>query len=162
MSETITTEFYFFLHAALTGVVLSAVYDIFRILRRVRSHGWFLIAVEDFFYWIGSALYIFFILMRDNDGVIRWFFVFGILMGMLVYNLTISQYLVKILSKIIKWILDIVEKILNIVFKPFAFLLGKSKKTIAKCRKLFIKILRFFKKALKKSWKTVKIGVSKK
>lgn len=155
MSETILDELYFFLHAALTGIVLSAVYDVFRILRRVHTHGWVLIAIEDFFYWIGSALYITMILMKDNNGIIRWFFVIGILMGMIIYNITISQHLVGILSKIINKALNIVQKALKVLLMPVRFLLITSKKITRKSGKIL-------KKPLKKCYKTIRIGLSRK
>lgn len=158
MSEDILGECYFFLHAALTGIVLSNVYDILRIWRRVHSHGCMLVAVEDFFYWIGSALYIFYVLMKENNGIIRWFFIVGIVLGMAVYNLTIGPYIVKYMSKILKKILDVVNKILKFVAKPFAFLWKHTKKAGRFCGKIGKKL----KKGLKKCYKTIKIGISKK
>ena len=151
MSETIIGELDFFLYAALTGIILSAVYDVFRILRRVYAHGTFWVAVEDFIYWLGSALFISYILLKENNGTIRWFFVLAIPLGMLVYNLTISRYLVGILSKLFNKAQHIVEKILKLLFKPFIFLWNKTR---------FLR--KNIKKALKKSWKTIKIGIRKK
>lgn len=162
MSEAIMAELSFFLHAALTGIVLSIVYDVFRILRRVRTHGWFAIAVEDFIYWIGSAIYISFVLMKDNNGIIRWFFVLGILIGMVVYNITISQYLVGILSKTINKILNIVENILKVLLKPVCFLWIRTKKIMVKGGKIGGKFRKKTKKALKNCYKTIRIGLSKK
>lgn len=162
MSETISAELFFFLHAALTGILLSVVYDLFRILRRVYTHGCFLIAVEDACYWLGSALYITYVLMKENDGVIRWYFIFGILLGMLLYNLTISRYLVEPLSKFINYILHFVRKILRIVFRPFAFLWKKTRKAGRRGKKFCGKIEKKSQKALKNCYKTIKIGISKK
>jgi len=151
MSETIIVELDFFLYAALTGIILSAVYDIFRILRRVYAHGIFWIAIEDFFYWLGSALFISYILLKENNGTIRWYFVLAIPLGMLVYNLTISQYLVDIISKICTTIQHIVDKTLKLLFKPLVFFWKKTK--------FFRKNIR---KALKNCCKTIKIGLKKK
>lgn len=151
MSEAISGELYFFLQAVLTGVILSVVYDLLRIIRRVYTHGCTLVAFEDLCYCFGGALYISYVLMRENNGVIRWFFVLGIFLGMLVYNLTIGHYIVGILSKIINKILNVVKKVLKVVCKPVLFLWKKAKKISKKA-----------KKALKKSCKTIKIGVSKK
>ena len=151
MSETIIGELDFFLYAALTGIILSAVYDVFRILRRVYSHGTFWIAIEDFFYWLGSALFISYILLKENNGTIRWFFVLAIPLGMLIYNLTISRYLVEIISKIWSKIQHIVEMALKLLCKPLVFLWKKTK--------FFRKNV---KKALKNSLKTIRIGIKKK
>lgn len=162
MSDTITKEIQFFLHAALSGVLLSTVYDVLRILRRIHSHGSVWVAIEDFFYWIASALYISYVIMEENNGIIRWFFVLGILLGMLIYNFTVGRYLVPVISKIINKILDVVGRVLKIVLKPVAFLWKKTKKVGGRggkiCEKYSIKL----KKALHNCCKTIKIGIKKK
>lgn len=151
MSNAISGEFYFFLYAALTGAILSAIYDIFRILRRIYPHGTVFVALEDLVYWIGSALYISYILLFENSGIIRWFFVLGLLLGMLTYNLTLSRYLVLVFSKSIRFILHLVCKVLKFLFRPLTFLWNKNKKVNKK-----------LKKTLKKYLKTFKIGICKK
>lgn len=162
MSETIMEELHFFLHAAVTGVVLSAVYDGFRILRRVCRHGWFWVAVEDFFYWVLAALYISFVLMKDNDGIIRCFFIIGIVLGMFLYNVTISQHLVNVLSKIISKLLNIVEKLLKVLCRPMAFVWKRVQGILKKCKIFHKKVGKKSKKALKKCCKTIRIGLSRK
>lgn len=162
MSDAITKEIQFFFHAALSGVLLSAVYDVFRILRRVHSHGNVWVAIEDFFYWIASALYISYVLMKENNGIIRWFFVLGILLGMLIYNFTIGRYLVPFISKIINKILDVVGKMLKIVLKPAAFLWKKTKKFGGRGGKICGKYRKKLKKALQNCFRTIKIGIKKK
>lgn len=162
MSEKILEELYCFLHAVVTGVILAMVYDVLRIIRRVKVHGWIVVAIEDFIYWLGSALYIFSVLIKDNHGIIRWFFIIGIFMGMMVYNLTCSQYLVGVLSKIIGKILNIVEKLLKILLRPMWFLWIKTKKMLSKCGNFCRKIKKSVKKPLKNCFKTIRIGLCKK
>lgn len=162
MSETISTELSFFLHAAFMGVILSGTYDVLRILRRIRSHGWFSIAIEDGIYWIGTALYISYVLMKENNGVIRWFFVLGMFLGMIIYNVTISRYIVGFVSKSLNRILDIVGKVLDVVWKPFRTGLKKCGKFASKGGQKGKKTGRKIKNILKKRCKTIKIGLSKK
>lgn len=151
MSNAISGEFHFFIYAILTGGILSAVYDILRIFRRIYAHGFLLIAIEDFVYWLGSALYISYILLFENNGIIRWFFVLGLFIGMLIYNLTISHFLVTFFSKIISKLLHIIKDVIFFLSKPMRCLWKISKK-----------IQKKLKKPLKNSLKTIKIGVSKK
>lgn len=162
MSETISAELSFFLHAAIIGVILSAVYDMLRIVRRVRVHGCVGVAIEDGIYWLGTALYISYVLMKENNGVIRWFFVLGMLLGMLVYNLTISRYIVGFVSKIMNRILDIVVKVLDVVLKPLRVIMKKSSRLIERSGSKGKKTGRKVKNILKKRFKTIKIGLSKK
>lgn len=150
MSTSILIELDFFLYAALSGIILSAAYDIFRILRRIYAHSCIWIAIEDFIYWIGSALFISYILLKENNGTIRWFFVLGIFLGMLIYNLTLSHYLVQFISGILNKLLTVIIRIFKTLFFPFSFFWKKTK--------FFRKNV---KKALKKCWKTIKIGFNK-
>lgn len=158
MSGAIADEMRLFIHAILTGVILSVIYDGFRILRRVKKHGWLWIAIEDFFYWMGCALYIFNVLMRDNNGVIRWFFIIGIFLGTGIYELTISHYIVAILSKVTGVLAGLVRKVLAVLWTPFRLL----RKGTCKMLEMGSPWAKKLKKALKKTYKTVRIGLSKK
>lgn len=118
VSQGINSESVFFLHAALTGVFLVAVYDVLRIFRRVCPHGTFWVAVEDFFYWIFTGLVIFFVLLEENNGIIRWFFVFGMGTGMLLYHFSVSRFIVSFIAFALKKALNIVRKMMKIILTP--------------------------------------------
>lgn len=162
MSDGIGQELFFFLKAALTGIGLLAVYDVFRIFRRILRHGTIGVAVEDFVYWFCSGFIIFYILLRENNGRIRWFFVAGIVCGMVLYNVSISQYVVKFLSFFIKKVLDIVWKIMLTISKPFRFLMKKLAHVTKKNAQFGKLIGKNMKKRLKNVRKAVKIGFIKK
>lgn len=162
MSDGIGQELLFFLKAALTGIGLLAAYDIFRIFRRILRHGAIGVAVEDFVYWFCSGFIIFYILLKENNGRIRWFFVAGIVCGMVLYNISISQYVVRFLSFIIKKVLDVAWKYLVIISKPIRFIVKKLA-YVTKRNMQFSKLIgRNIKKGLKSVRKAVKIGLVKK
>lgn len=162
MSDGIGQESLFFLKAALTGIGLLAAYDIFRIFRRVLRHGAIGVAVEDFVYWFCSGFVIFYILLRENNGRIRWFFVAGIVCGMVLYNVSISQYVVKFSSFFINKILYVVWKIILIISKPIRFIVKKLAHVTKKYAQLGKLIGKKMKKRLKNVRKAVKIGLVKK
>lgn len=87
-------ELLLLMHAVWMGVVLLALYDVLRILRRLIPHrsGW--IAAQDLCYCAGGALYVFARLYQENYGMIRCFVFAGILLGMLCYHYTLSPFLV--------------------------------------------------------------------
>ena len=91
--------------ALVHGVVITVVYDLIRIFRRVISHGNFWIGVEDFLFWIWTSLWIFSVLYRENDGNLRMYTIFAMILGMLVYHRTISEPFVKISGKIFRKII---------------------------------------------------------
>jgi spore cortex biosynthesis protein YabQ len=129
MSSGIIKELQFFGLAVLRGVLLLALYDLIRILRRIVPHGIAAIALEDVLYWLGTALLIFQLIYRENDGAVRSYALLAIFVGMYFYHQTISGWLVTHLSGILKRILDI-------VFRPIKTIFGK--------------VRRFYKKKLKK------------
>ena len=145
MSEQIIEESHFLAYCFMSGVVITIIYDLFRILRRIIKHTNFFIAIEDLFFWIGAGIFLFFMLYKTNNGMIRWFSVAGAGLGMLVYKYTIGEHLVEIMSTILKKTLDMVCRCLRFLFKPIKKLVkrmfGKGKRELKKFRKLLKKKL---------------------
>lgn len=162
MSKEISGEMFFFLQAALTGIILLAAYDVLRIFRRIIKHGSIAVAIEDFIYWFCSSFIMFFVLLKENDGKIRWFFIAGIVTGMLIYNISISRYVVRFITYIISKILHIVNKVLGIILKPVAFLIKKLVQVAKQGNRRGRKFRKKIKNTLKKMIKTVKISFIKK
>lgn len=138
MSQNIMNEAYFFGCCVLTGIVVIFVYDVLRIFRRVVSHGVIAIGFEDFIYWVGSSFFVFHMIYIRNDGIIRGFAILAIILGMLMYNVTISKFLVKyvsmILNKVIniivfpvKWTSKLVSNVLKKCYKGVKIMLSKLK-----------------------------------
>ncbi len=143
VSGTITQEGGLLLLSFGVGILLMLSYDVLRIFRQVVAHGPILLGVEDVIYWLSCALLIFAMLYQENDGLLRWFVLAGIALGMMAENHFLSPYIVKLISFIIK-------KIIWIFSRPFKAAAGKAKK-----------IYLFFQKRLKKIGKAIKIGIRK-
>lgn len=80
-----------FLFAALSGIVIMLSYQILRILRKLVPHHIIIINVEDFFYWIAVSIFLFLQIYKATYGSIRWFFVLGVVCGVLSTNFVISM-----------------------------------------------------------------------
>lgn len=115
MSQVILGELRVVGVALLSGAVITIVYDLLRIFRRVISHGNLWIGIEDFVFWIWTALWIFSVLYRENDGNLRMYTILAMALGMLFYHKTISEPLVEFTGKILK-------KLLSILFYPLKML----------------------------------------
>lgn len=76
-----------FLTALLTGMIVGCAYMCIRKLRRVIRHSLTAVAVEDGLYWICTAIYIFVQIYLTSSGSIRWYFVIGTALGLLVFLL---------------------------------------------------------------------------
>lgn len=128
MSDVIQNEAFFFLTCAATGVLLVFAYDILRIMRRVFKHGTFLTGLEDFLYWSISAFVIFCMIYEKNNGAIRGFAIAGIVLGVLLYHESVSQYIVKGISTALKFIFRGISKVFDILSRPLRFLSKYLKK----------------------------------
>ena len=93
ISPEISGEALRFLRFILTGILLILAFDLLRILRRLIPHRTGMVAVEDMLYCTGSAIFIFIMLCRENDGAIRGFCMLGMSVGMLLCNYAISPWL---------------------------------------------------------------------
>lgn len=145
MSQNIVNEVTFLLHSFLMGILITFVYDGFLILRRLIRHNLFLISLEDMIFWIACSIGVFYMLCEENNGVLRWFAVFGATMGMIVYKKSISSLIVNLMSTSIEYISRTLCRILRFLLKPLGFAgkrifhickrsSGKSKK-VYKCLK---------------------------
>ncbi len=161
MSQNIVNEVTFLLHSFLMGIIITFVYDGFLILRRLIRHSLFLISIEDLIFWIACAIGVFYMLYEENNGILRWFAVFGASLGMIAYKLSISAVIVNVVSKLIERIISVLKRIFSFLFKPFKFL---GKKVFHVCRrssKKSRKICRCLKNKLTGRIKLLKIVLCK-
>lgn len=122
MSQDILVELDFLFHSFLMGIMITAVYDIFLILRQLIKHSLLLISLEDLLFWIGCAIGVFMMLYEENNGILRWFAILGAAMGMILYKISISQFIIDIMSTVIGKIFHILFKLLQFICRPFGFL----------------------------------------
>lgn len=104
MSMTIRYELQLLFASLTVGICLMMVYDGLRVFRTLIPHGNFWTGIEDAVYWAASSITTFLLLFRQNDGILRWYAILGVLMGMLVYNLTVSRILLRLLKKVEKYL----------------------------------------------------------
>ena len=122
MSRDIIVEVNFLFHSFLMGILITAVYDVFLIFRRLIKHSLLLISLEDLLFWIGCAVGVFYMLYRENNGILRWFAILGAAVGMFLYKITVSEFVVNIMSTLLGRIFGILFKILRLLCKPLGFL----------------------------------------
>jgi spore cortex biosynthesis protein YabQ len=125
MSIQIVQESGFFVYSMAIGVLLSVLYDLIRIWRRVIRHNKMAVALEDLLFWIVTLFLIFFLFYDRNDGVLRWFTVAGVLLGIGIYKKIFGEHLVEFMSTILKWVLNVVIRFILAILKPFLWLKKK-------------------------------------
>lgn len=124
MSEYMSREFVLFAKAFWYGSILLIAYDALRILRRCIRHGWIAVAAEDLVYWTYSAVYLFAKLYRENSGIVRGYFLLGLLAGMALYHRIASPFAVKYGSAALRKLLKAAQiplKVFKKVIKRLKF-----------------------------------------
>lgn len=157
MSQDIVQEVVFFLHSVLMGLVITFAYDWILIFRQLFKHGKFWMSVEDFIYWFVCGISVFYMLYRENNGVLRWFAVMGAALGMLFYKSIIKNRFVNIMSLCIHKIMWFVFRVIQIVLKPLKCLILAVRRCVRFVSKKLKKVKQFIKKRLTVCLKTFKM-----
>lgn len=92
------------------GVMLAIVYDGIRIWRRivVHRHLWS-ISAEDILFWMCSAIAMFALSMELSSGVVRLFWLIVAVLGAVLYKLTFSRYLVRLVTRFLRFLIKIIS-----------------------------------------------------
>lgn len=104
MSSYIQVEAGLVRSSFLLGIVLMASYDCLRLFRLLVPHGNFWMGIEDFVYWIYSAIMTFSLLFHENNGILRWYIIACVFLGMFLYDKIVSQSVFGLLKKAGRWI----------------------------------------------------------
>ena len=88
-----------FLQAVLAGNIIYLAYSVIRVVRRLWRHNLFFVSLEDLIFWIGTGIYLFVRIYQTSDGIIRWYFVIGVLLGGIVTHFIIFQISKKYIAK---------------------------------------------------------------
>lgn len=88
-----------FLQAVLAGNIIYLAYSVIRVVRRLWKHNLFFVSLEDLIFWIGTGIYLFIKIYQTSDGIIRWYFVIGVLLGGIVTHFIIFQISKKYIAK---------------------------------------------------------------
>ena len=138
MNTMIIMELRFFLMSVLCGVILLVIYDCLRIFRKVIEHDSVWISIEDILYWVFSAVLIFRMMYEMNNGIIRGFSMAGVLLGMIIYKYSISEYVVKGISFVLIQVKKFIMKLIHLLLKPLGFV----KKKVIQLLKAIAKVVR--------------------
>ena len=135
----------------ISGFLIGLLFDFFRILRKSFKTSDILTYLEDFLFWFITGAYLIFIIFKFSFGELRLFMFISLIIGFIIYILTISKYFISINVKIITFFKNIIIKVCNIILIPFKFLFKILKRIIFKpITFITINLLKIFKKKIKK------------
>ena len=113
MADFVIEQLMELLKALGAGMVLAAVYDFFRIIRRGVRHATAAVSGEDLLFWITAAFVVFYFFLFVDNGKFRMYMIFGLLAGGMIYCLTIGRLIVRVMGKILRKIKEILRKLLK-------------------------------------------------
>ena len=161
MSQEIIQEVTFFLHSVLMGLLITFVYDWIRVFRKLVKHGGFLTSIEDLVFWLACGIAVFYMLYRENNGVLRWFAVVGASLGILIYKAVIRDRFVYVMSTCIHKIMWFIFRVIQVVLKPLKCLFSAARRCVRFAGRKLKNVKEKIKKRLTACMKTIRIVLSK-
>jgi len=159
--QNIYDQTFIFIFAVTIGFFIGALYDIFRILRKVFKHPDFLTQIEDFVFWIVVTGVMFYLMLNRNYGEIRGFTILGTMLGALLYFATISTIVLNMSVKIINFLLKILSTVTKIILFPLKVVMNILKIPLNMLKSVFTATKKPIKKVLQKSSSYAKIKAIK-
>ncbi len=149
----VISQAYLFLIFALNGVCIGLIFDFFRILRKSFKTMNLITYIQDVLFWIFTGISIIFFMYNFSDGSMRLYMILGLILGFLLYLLTISKYIIKLFVIIICIIKKLIIRSINIIYIPIKFIKILINKTVVKhCYTLFLKLQQIFTKHFNKKY----------
>lgn len=112
--EAIVGQLQYVLASFAWGVALMFFYDFILVFRYMKKHGRFGVFIEDWIFWAVAAILVFRMIFALNNGVLRSFFVFAFLLGMVGYRRVVKERLQKGVVTVCHWIV-----------RPYVWVCGK-------------------------------------
>ena len=137
------------------GIIISIIFDIFRILRKTFKTIDIITYIEDTLFWLSSGLIILISIFLFNNGELRLYLFIGIIIGILFYMILFSKYFIKFNIFIINILRRFISKILQIISKPIIFIYNIIRKFLFRpISFIFINFRKIFRKLFSISKKT--------
>lgn len=123
----------FFLYI-ISGMAICIFYDIFRVLRKSIRTSNMITYFEDAIFWVVVGSFLIWEIFEISYGELRSYIFIGLILGGVIYLLTMSKFFININVKIVtflkKLILKIFTPIVRLIRKPIYFLCINTKKIL--------------------------------
>ena len=120
-------QLYQFLIYIVSGIAISIFFDIFRVLRKSIKTSNLITYIEDAIFWIIVGLFLIWEIITVSYGELRSYIFIGLLLGIVLYLVTISKYFIRFNVKILNFIKKIIKKIILIFSQIFSSILKAMK-----------------------------------
>lgn len=101
--------------SCLFGAALGVFYDIFRALRLIFPHNFLLVTAEDVIFMSCYAVFISSFTSAAARGEFRFFYIFGNILGFILYIVTAGN----VITGVLKRLISLLRSILRLIMRPF-------------------------------------------
>ena len=152
----ISNQAYIFIIFVIVGGIIGIIFDFFRILRKTIKTKDFMTYLEDILFCIITGIIVLYSIFFFNNGEFRMYMFIGILIGVLMYLLTICPYIIKINVYILRKIIFICKKIAEFLILPFRLIYKGISKIFKPIKFIIINVRRKVYKKVNKIKKIIK------
>jgi spore cortex biosynthesis protein YabQ len=118
------------------GLAVGLLFDLFRLSRKYIHTKDFITYVEDIVFWILVGIIVLVTVYYSNHGEIRGYVFLGLILGSLLYFLTLSKIVSQALTFIINVLIDWARVLIRIISFPINIIMNLSTKIAKKIYKL--------------------------
>jgi len=113
-----------FLSTIIVGAAIGLLYDMFRIFRKTAPHAGIAVQLEDLLFWVVATVLTFYYMLHRNYGEIRPFVMLGVVIGVVLYFITISRFIVRACVAVVNYIIKVVVAAIRIILVPIKLVVG--------------------------------------
>lgn len=113
MGISVSHELTVLLFSALSGSIISLIFDMLKIIRKKSSAGIFISALSDVLFWLFATIIMFFAIYFINRGKLRFYQFAGAIIGAILYFSLLSEWI----SAFLRHFIDIFCRIFEFFFK---------------------------------------------
>ena len=128
-----------FLSMALVGAAIGLFYDAFRVIRKTARHSGFAVTLEDMIFWVAATGLTFYYMLHRNYGEVRLFTLIGVSVGILLYFVTVSRWVVLVLVAVVNYLKRVVVAAVGIIVAPLRLIAAWLAGPLGKARGVTLK-----------------------
>ena len=128
----IKNQLIIFMIFAMSGIIMSIIFDFFRATRKNIKPSILLTYIEDCLFWIISGTILIFEIIKFSQGEVRLYLFIGLILGSVFYFAIFSKYILKIFTMILSFFINIGQRIKKFIIKNVINSLKIRKQKIVK------------------------------
>ncbi len=141
-------ELYVLFGSVLGGMIIGMIFDVFKLCTAGRRHNAVIMGIGDLLLWSIVSVAVFAIIFILNDAKVRWYEFAGMILGMVIYFMTLSRLFLKLMSFLVHVVKCVVIFLVKVILLPVRLCLRVFSPVIALAKRSLRVVKRIYKKSL--------------